>query len=343
MNMGKAIRANRLRCNLTQERLAQALGVTAQAVSRWESGQGCPDVALLPELSAVFGVSIDELFERSDELHLRRIETMAELERMLSRSDFDYAMAQAQESAKQEKYRGRCLTLLSELCLQRSRGYADMAADYAKQALEAEPEKKDNHSLLCNAKQGVIHDWCCSNHTELIDYYKGFVKAHPDYAPGYLWLMDNLIGDGRLEEARQALDKMEKVRPDTYHIPMCRGWIELGAGRHEQAERMWDQMVADYADSWFAWSFRADAYARQTRYDEAIAAYRKAIELQTPPRFTDNELSIAQICMIRGDWCGAIEAYEHVLSILRDDWGITEGEVVEDCLDKIRQLNEKLS
>lgn len=342
MNMGRAIRANRLRCNLTQERLAQALGVTAQAVSRWESGQGCPDIALLPELSAMFGVSIDELFERPDELHLRRIEAMVERESMLSRADFDYAMARTQEGAKQEKYRGRCLTLLSELCLQRSRGYADMAADYAKQALEAEPEKKANHSLLCNAKHGVIPDWCCSNHTELIDYYKGFVSGHPDYAPGYLWLMDNLIGDGRLDEARQALEKMAQVRPDTYHIPMYRGWIEQAAGHHELAGRIWDQMVVDYADSWFAWSCRADVFARQTRYDEAIAAYRKSIGLQTPQRFTDNELSIAQISMIREDWRGAIEACEHVLAILREDWGITEGEVVEDCLDKIRTLNEKL-
>ena len=48
MNMGKAIRENRLRRNMTQERLACRLNVTAQAVSRWESGQGCPDIALLP-------------------------------------------------------------------------------------------------------------------------------------------------------------------------------------------------------------------------------------------------------------------------------------------------------
>ena len=38
MNMGKAIRENRLRRNMTQERLASRLNVTAQAVSRWESG-----------------------------------------------------------------------------------------------------------------------------------------------------------------------------------------------------------------------------------------------------------------------------------------------------------------
>ena len=141
MNMGKAIRENRLRRNMTQERLASRLNVTAQAVSRWESGQGCPDIALLPELSAVLGVTIDELFACSREQHLERIEAMVEREAMLPREDFDYAMAQAQEGARGGEYRGRCLTLLSDLCMHRSQGYADMAADYARQALEEEPEQ----------------------------------------------------------------------------------------------------------------------------------------------------------------------------------------------------------
>lgn len=46
---------------LTQENLARALGVTNQAVSKWESAQCCPDMQLLPELAGIFEVSIDEL------------------------------------------------------------------------------------------------------------------------------------------------------------------------------------------------------------------------------------------------------------------------------------------
>ena len=50
--------------NLTQEGLAQQLGVTNQAVSKWESGQSCPDIALLPKLADLFGITIDALFGR---------------------------------------------------------------------------------------------------------------------------------------------------------------------------------------------------------------------------------------------------------------------------------------
>ena len=46
---------------LTQEQLANTLGVTNQSVSKWESGQCCPDILLLPAIAKLFEVSVDEL------------------------------------------------------------------------------------------------------------------------------------------------------------------------------------------------------------------------------------------------------------------------------------------
>ena len=63
IQIGEKIRTLRKQKNLSQETLAAALGVTFQAVSKWESGTTMPDVALIPALASFFGVSTDELFD----------------------------------------------------------------------------------------------------------------------------------------------------------------------------------------------------------------------------------------------------------------------------------------
>ena len=67
MSIGNRIAQLRQEKGLTQEALAQQLGVTNQAVSKWESDQCCPDVALLPRLADLFGITLDELFGRAPE------------------------------------------------------------------------------------------------------------------------------------------------------------------------------------------------------------------------------------------------------------------------------------
>ena len=64
MNFAEIIVNRRKALGLTQEGLAQKLGVTNQVVSKWESGQSCPDLALLPRIADLFGITIDELFGR---------------------------------------------------------------------------------------------------------------------------------------------------------------------------------------------------------------------------------------------------------------------------------------
>lgn len=61
MKLNENIANLRKKKNITQEELATTIGVTNQSVSKWESGQCCPDIALLPALADFFEVSIDEL------------------------------------------------------------------------------------------------------------------------------------------------------------------------------------------------------------------------------------------------------------------------------------------
>lgn len=61
-NLNKNIAELRKAAGLTQEQLASRLGISYQAVSKWENAQSCPDVMLLPRLAEIFGISIDALF-----------------------------------------------------------------------------------------------------------------------------------------------------------------------------------------------------------------------------------------------------------------------------------------
>lgn len=63
--IAKNISEFRKKAGLTQEQLADKLGVTFQAVSKWENNQSCPDILLLPQIADIFGVSVDEIFGRT--------------------------------------------------------------------------------------------------------------------------------------------------------------------------------------------------------------------------------------------------------------------------------------
>ncbi len=60
-SMGKRIMQLRKEKGLTQEQLAEKVGVSAQAVSKWENDVSCPDISILPKLCEVLGVTTDEL------------------------------------------------------------------------------------------------------------------------------------------------------------------------------------------------------------------------------------------------------------------------------------------
>ncbi len=67
MSLGKKLAALRHEHGFTQDTVAERLGVSPQAVSKWENDSSCPDVMLLPQIAKLYGTSIDTLLDNKQE------------------------------------------------------------------------------------------------------------------------------------------------------------------------------------------------------------------------------------------------------------------------------------
>ena len=65
--LGKRLAALRREKGLKQDELSEILGVSPQAISKWENDQTCPDISLLPTIAKTFGISVDELLSGKQE------------------------------------------------------------------------------------------------------------------------------------------------------------------------------------------------------------------------------------------------------------------------------------
>ncbi len=87
MTLSERLRYLRRQKDYTQEQLAAYLGISSQAVSRWETGATSPDISLLPMLGECFGVTMDELLGVNEEEKRREIDRIAgECEREINRN-----------------------------------------------------------------------------------------------------------------------------------------------------------------------------------------------------------------------------------------------------------------
>ncbi len=336
MDMGAKIKSLRLQHSLTQEQLAQKLGISAQAVSKWESGTNMPDIQLLPDLSVIFGVSIDELFNMTDESRMDRIENSICDVRFLSAEEFSRQERYLTDSMGKPHLQSRATLLLAMLYNKRAEEYHELAKPLAREGLKRNPERKDAHHAVFNAERGPYSDWNFTNHHDLISFYKEVIIAHPQDICNYFWLLDLLIADCRTKEARKYVEKMRQVEY-SFHYEMYMGYICQAECNLPAAMDWWQKMTNAWAADWRAWAEYASIMAKLSRYDEAEALYRKCMPLRPKPRFTDCEDAVAQLCLLRGDIDGAIQMQQQMLAVVREDW-TTEGECVDHILRELRRL-----
>ena len=341
MEIGNQIKALRLRRGTTQEALAQHLGVTAQAVSKWERGVATPDIGMLPDISAYFGVTIDELFAVSDDTRMERIQNMLWDDRYYDPAEVEATREFLLAKGKKEPENGKIYELLAEMENHLAQEHHEKAADYAKEALRRDWNLRCPHSELEIAMHGCIHDWNYNNHYLLINFYQDHIQQNPQDWRAYMTIMDQLIDDYRLDEAEEYCRRFAQI-DDTYRVSLYRGMIAWQRGERDKAFEVWTKMEAEYPEEWCVYHYIGDYMVRTGRYDEAMSYYRKALDVQKEPPLVDPLQAMAQLCEIRGDIPGALAAKREEADRIENQWHIS-GEELDCVLRDIQRLEKKLA
>lgn len=324
--IGEKIKVLRREAGLSQQQLADKLGLSNQAISKWETNTAQPEIGLLPELATVFGVSIDELFDYTKEKYLDKIEGRLDSGQFLSMREIaEY------ERFLQEKR-------LSDSSLRQSELLAYLYFHCGENFMEqARPNDKSSLSIITQTSKGFLFDWDVRNHTDLIDYYIKTLEQNPEQTAIYLYLLDNLLDDWGLDEAKVWLEKAKKAKPDPIHA-----YYELVIREKEEG---FSAVKADYlsfatqhSNDWRLLFSVDNSLSAHGCYEEVIPIWEAAYEAQEKPRFTDYHLAIAQCYLLLGNKAGAIQAYQKVIDILKTDWNCRFGRAIDEVEEKIRQL-----
>ncbi len=321
--------------------MAQHFGITPQAVSKWERGVATPDIAMLPDISAYFGVTIDELFSLSDETRMERIQNMLWDERYLNPVDVASAREFLLEKAKREPENGHPLELLADLENHLAKQTRDRAAEYAMAALERGENLRDAHAELVDAMGGKCWDWCYCSHAKLIRFYQEFIQKHPNNWHAHMWLMDQLIDDYRFTEAKKVMENFARIH-DSFRVHLYRGILAWHQGEREEAYHIWHTAQGQYPDVWNLPSTIGDYLAREERYEEAVSYQRKAFEIAKQPRFVDPLESMAMLHELMDRPEDAIRVLNEELEIFKSEWGFTQGETADVVRREIERLEKKM-
>ncbi len=326
MDLGKKIRQLRFKAGLTQEQLAEKLGIGPQSVSKWENAVAMPDITTLPLLSEIFGVTIDDLFDLTAEQRLNRVENRMDVEEELAPDVFTEFEEFLKHQLEAEENRERATELLAYLYWHRMNSCAAKASRFAKEAIRREPGKKGCQWILQKAEGHAVWDWNFKNHSKAVDFYKEVVKAAPEERLPYMYLLDNLLADNRADEAEKVLDRLCALKDSNPVMnQVYRAHVALARYDRDTADGIIEALVAEHPEDSVCMFEAAQYYAGKCDYDKAVEYYEKSFE-NTPrrPRFQDELMAIADVYQIKGDFRKAAETYGRIVDLLENEWGFTE-------------------
>ena len=214
INIARSILNKRKEKGLTQDELADFIGVSKASVSKWETGQSYPDIILIPRLAAYFNISIDELMGYEPQMTNEDIRKLyKELSIEFATKPFDEVMSRCRDIVK--KYFS-CFPLLAQIgALYINYGYYTVASlnDEQKTAIVIEAQelfvrvKEQSNDMELKQLAIYMEAFCellLGKPEEVIDLFKDAKKQISSSSSDML-LSQAYIMTGKIEEAKTQL------------------------------------------------------------------------------------------------------------------------------------------
>lgn len=282
MTIGENIKKLRLKKRLSQEGLGEILGVSAQAVSKWELGITSPDISLLPEVAECFGVTIDSLFEDfqtrkypgygSERGELFAIYT--------SNNGTEDDFKRAVESYNEVILSGKATTedYIKYGILHKVRAFRDIevAIYYYRRAIM---EGNDNRDLEWMAAHQTLTNLLVEigRTEEAVAEQRKWCDIEPDSAWAHIAYSYALEKADRLEDALEEIEIALKINPNDMNVLTSAGDMCVKLGRYDEAVGYWDRIPKDSTSISHLFS-KAEMYASIGENENAINQYEEILE-----------------------------------------------------------------
>jgi len=330
LKLGHAIKRLRTERGVTQEQLGEAMGVSYQAVSKWETGATLPDVALLPELAVYFGVDIDALFSIDDSDKLKRIDRVIEGHEQYTPENVVYIRSTLEKMLEKDPKNVDLLKRLVDLHWQLEQEAEKEKKRIKKRINQVSPFEPYGHT----SKRGY---W---RYHEEIGLYEAFTAQYPDWQQGWIYLAENCIAGNRLDKAEEAIKRGLALGADSY-LTALQGDICQIRGQNDEAMALWDQAVAAQTERADTVDYIAEKCASLGMTEKAISLWESAYEQD--PNSLSPLYSLAFLYHDLGQYAEATCQWEEIIKRLREDWGYEEGsEMLCWPREEIRKLREKM-
>jgi len=283
MTVGSNIRSLRLKKHMSQEALGEVLGVSAQAVSKWEQGITSPDISLLPLISECFGVTIDSLFEGVQKrkypgYRSERGELLALYE---EEGGTDHDFAKVEEAYREVILSGKADVedYLDYGRLFRMRAVRDneKALYYYRRAISEGKEKRDlvwqsAHQAVTNLLKEL------GRLEEAIEEHRKWCEEEPEEASAHISYAIALEYAGRTEEAYEETKKALSLDENHGNAQQMMADMCVKLGRYEEAAERYEKAYELEPTSISCFFSKAEMYAGIGENEKAIAQYERILK-----------------------------------------------------------------